>query len=355
MRFTLAEALREAGYRTAGLVSHTFVDTRFGFGEGFEIFEDRKGILQPAEVLNDLAIPILEEIDEENFFFFIHYFDPHFPYEPPAPYDTLYQDNISEEKSMTWKEIKQFAQVKNPIPGGELDRIVALYDGEISYCDAMIGEFIDYLKSSGLYDNTTIVLTADHGEEFKDHDSIGHTRTLYDELVHVPLLVKLPGSEKAGSVVENQVRSIDIAPTLLSITGVDIPPEFLGVDLSPFWSSDNVQLALPAYSETSRHAILRSIRTDDRKYIQNFRQSFYHKRPGGTSERELYHLGADEGETINLASEGGNSLLSLREELFQWIWISWLERKRLPKEGGTEEVIFDKESLDRLRALGYVQ
>jgi arylsulfatase A-like enzyme len=355
MRLTLAEALGEAGYRTAGLVSHTFVDARFGFGEGFEIFEERKGIHQPAEILNDLAISILEEIDGENFFFFIHYFDPHFPYEPPAPYDTLYQDNIPENKSITWKEMKQFAQVKNPLPSEVLDRYIALYDGEIYYNDAMIGEFIDYLKTSGLYDNTTIVLTADHGEEFKDHDSMGHTRTLYDELVHVPLLVKLPGSEKAGTVVENQVRSIDIAPTLLSITGVDIPPEFLGVDLSQFWTSDDTPLALPAYSETSRHAILRSIRTEDRKYIQNFRHSFYHKRPGGTIEREIYHLEVDKGETKNLAVEGGNSLLSLQEELFQWIWISWLERKSLPKEGGTEEVIFDRESLDRLRALGYVQ
>ena len=355
MRLTLAEALREAGYRTAGLVSHTFVDARFGFAKGFDIYEDQKAIHQPAEVVTNIAISILDEIRDQTFFFFIHYFDPHFPYEPPAPYDTLYHTGQPEQKATTWKEMKRFANVQNPLPPGELNRFVALYDGEIAYNDAMIGKLIDHLKSTGIYDRTMIVLTADHGEEFKDHGSLGHTRTLYDELVHVPLLVKLPGSEKAGTVVENQVRSIDIAPTLLSLAGVETPPEFQGVDLSPLWLREDTRLKLPAYSETSRHAILRSIRTGDQKYIQNFRLSFYHTTSNGERENELYDLKADGGEKKNLADVESPTLISLREELFHWAWTCGLERAWLPKEGGTEEVTFDEETLNRLRALGYVQ
>ncbi len=355
MRQTLAEAFLAAGFRTAGIVSHTFVDSRFGFGKGFEIFEDEKVIQEPADRITDLAISILEEVKDERFFLFIHYFDPHFPYEPPAPYDTIQVTPGVDVESMSWKEMKRFAHVRNPVPQAELNRIVGLYDGEIAFTDVMIGRLIEYLKTSGIYDNTIIALTSDHGEEFKDHGSMGHTRTLYDEVIRVPLLIRDPGSQARGVVVEEQVRSMDIAPTLLGAVGVGIPVDFQGFDLSDFWSDPGTVSPLIAFSETSRHAILRSIRTDDKKYIQNIRQSFYHAIPNVENTHELYNLGEDGKELQDRKNEREPLLITIRNRLFEWVRSSELEQDWLPKAGGDEKVTYDQETLDRLRALGYVQ
>ncbi len=357
MRQTLAESFRDGGYATAGIVSHTFVDHRFGFGDGFETFEDERVIHRPAGEVTETAISMIENIKDNGFFFFIHYFDPHFPYEPPAPYDTL-ATAAGEKSPTTWKEMKRFARVSNPLPEKELERSIALYDGEIAYTDAMIGRLIDYLKTSGIYDETVIALAADHGEEFKDHGSMGHTRTLYDELIHVPLIIKLPGSVRSGTVVSSQVRSIDIAPTLLGLGNIRAPSEFIGVDLSPFWSDSGIVMDLPAFSETSRHAVLRSIRRSGYKYIQDIHRSFYHIAPGEPSRSsggELYDLKADPGERDNLGGTGSPIRAELREELFRLNHTNELERKWIPKKGGAQEVTYDQETLDRLKTLGYVQ
>jgi arylsulfatase A-like enzyme len=355
IRQTLAEAFQAEGFRTAGIVSHTFVDSRYGFGDGFEIFEDERVIQEPADQITELAISILEEVKDERFFLFIHYFDPHFPYEPPAPFDTIQVTPGVDVESMSWKEMKRFAHIRNPVPQPELNRIIGLYDGEIAFTDVMIGHLIDYLKTSGLYENTIIALTADHGEEFKDHGSMGHTRTLYDEVIRVPLLIRDPGSGARGIVIEEQVRSMDIAPTLLRGAGIEIPVDFQGVDLSNFWSDQRPVSSLTAFSETSRHAILRSIRTDDNKYIQNIRRSFYHTIPGVENTHELYDLREDAKELRDQKDNGDPPLIPLRNQLFEWVRISELEQDWLPKAGGEEKVTYDQETLNRLRALGYVQ
>jgi len=356
MRSTLAEAMKEGGYRTAGLVSHTFVDRRFGFADGFERYDDKGAIHKGAGVTTNLATSMIDDLRGDDFFFFVHYFDPHFPYDPPAPYDTLFTTAGREKKTITWKDMKQYAHINNPLPPRELERLIGLYDGEINYTDAMVGKFIGHLKKIGIYDRSTILLTADHGEEFKDHGSMGHTRTLYDELIHVPLIIKLPHSEKAGTVIRDQVRSLDIAPTLLHLAGADIPGEFQGVDLSPFWTKGDYHVCLPAHSETSRHAILRSIRAGNYKYIEVVRPSFYHTVKGKSPRiHETYDLGRDSEEKNDLEEDEAAPQASLRKSLFQWISSSEIEHEFLPKAGGTEEVTYDKETLERLKALGYVQ
>ena len=356
LRTTLAEVLRKAGYRTVGMVSHTFVDRRFGFGRGFEVYEDKKLIERPAEEITDMAMSLIEPLRNEPFFLFVHYFDPHFPYDPPPPFDPPAEDEDREpERPLTWTEMKRFAFEDYTIPPDQLERMIDLYDGEIAYTDAMIGRLVENLRSAGIYDRSTIVLTADHGEEFKEHGSMGHTRTLYDEILHVPLLVKLPGSAGAGTVVGQQVRSIDIAPTILRLAGLNPPLEYQGVDLSPFWREGGTQPDLPAFSETSRHAILRSVRDTGYKYIQNIRRSFYLGTASGIGSSEVYCLREDRGERNELSKSKEGEILLLRKELFDWVRHSELERRWIPKAGGTEEITYDKETLDRLRALGYVQ
>ena len=129
-----------------------------------------------------------------------------------------------------------------------------VYDGEISYWDTQFGALVERLKQRGLYDDMTIVVTSDHGEEFMDHGGYWHGTTLYDEMIRVPLVVKLPGSERAGTTAAEWVQSIDIMPTLLRLSGVDVPPGVQGGDL--FEGTDHV------YAEESHEGnVLESLRT----------------------------------------------------------------------------------------------
>ena len=145
---------------------------------------------------------------------FVAYMDPHDPYYE-HPYNGV--------------GYSRAAHVK-PEPG-EADELRKLYDGEISYWDEHFGALVDDLKRRGLYDELTIVVTADHGEEFMEHGGFWHGTTLYDEQLHVPLFVKLPGGERGGSVIAHWVESVDIMPTLLAMQQLPVPESVQGIDL----------------------------------------------------------------------------------------------------------------------------
>ena len=157
----------------------------------------------------------------------LHIFDPHWDYDPPPPYDTLFDPDYTGSADGKYGSIKPYIKAvagyesPPPLSPRDLEHIIALYDGEIAYVDANLGRLFSRIAATGLDRDTVIVLVADHGEEFMEHGSLeGHQWTLYEEVVRVPLIVHVPGLE--GSRVATEVVStVGVAPTLLDLLGVD--------------------------------------------------------------------------------------------------------------------------------------
>ncbi len=313
---TLAERLREHGYRTAAVIGAFVLDSRFGLRQGFDTYEDRWDSQlaitggypeRRGEEVTRVAGDWLDKHASEPFFLFLHYFDPHLPYRPPAPFDSIYADDP--------------------------------YAGEIAYTDRCVGQVIDKLKSLGLYDSSLIVVVGDHGESLGEHGEIDHGYFIYHSTTKVPLIVKLPGSREAGRI-DTTVSLIDIVPTLLGQVGLSIPPDVQGVDLSALLTGGSIGgEERYIYSESMNAtkygcSSLLGIETGRWKYIQ-------------TTEPELYDLAADPGETNNLARQQPRRVRGFKERLR-----SIIEDTLRPPEAESK-LAMDPRSLERLRQLGY--
>jgi arylsulfatase A-like enzyme len=251
--------------------------------------------------------------------------DPHDPYYP-HPYDgTAYAR----------------AAHQHPAPD-EAPRLIQLYDGEITYWDACFGQLLSELKRRGLYDAMTIVVTSDHGEEFQDHGGFWHGTTLYDEALHVPLLVKLPGNQLRGRVVSHLTQSIDIMPSLLKLAGIAIPAGVQGQD----WLSPHDRVFAEENHEGNVLQALRLQRAGSSLKLIEANQG----NPRGLQAQELYRVDQDARELVNLASD--------QPELLQVIGPALALQHEAAAKGQASQqsvdVATDAPSTERLRALGYV-
>jgi arylsulfatase A-like enzyme len=228
---TLAEVLQAAGYRTAAFTGAGQLHSAFGFGQGFEVYHQPVADLAGAV---DEATRWLDGLSGEPFFVFLHTYEVHHPYDPElalleqfAPdYDGELPAEISVEL------LRRINDGELELSEQDLDLVVSAYDAEIREMDRSLGRLLEQLRARGLYEESMIVLTSDHGEEFGEHGWVGwHSHTLYDELLRVPLIVKLPGGRSAGTTIEAPARLIDVAPTITEVAGAPIPPDFDGVDL----------------------------------------------------------------------------------------------------------------------------
>jgi tetratricopeptide (TPR) repeat protein len=239
-------------------------------------------------------------------FVWLHFYDPHDPYEPPPPFSDVYKDR--------------------------------LYDGEIAYADSALGRFLAYLKKQEWYEGAMIVVVGDHGEGLGEHREDTHGIFLYDSTTHVPLIVKLPNQREAGRTVEAQVRTTDIMPTVLSLLGIAAPPSLDGDSLEPFLTGIE---ATPrtVFGETDYPlrfgwAPLRSVRKEGFAFIEA-------PRP------ELYNLHADPGELQNQYEPWDQTVQKLRRVLAE------LSAKS-PAAGKTSPGAVSVSTIDELHALGYL-
>jgi choline-sulfatase len=268
---TVAELLKARGYRTAAFIGAVILDSKNlapGFDRGFDFYDNfpehsstksRWGRLERrGMVVVEHGEDWLSKHARGPRFVWIHLYDPHDPYEPPMPYSEIYKDH--------------------------------LYDGEIAYADSALAHFIAYLKRSGKYGGSVVVVVGDHGEGLGEHGEDTHGIFLYDSTTHVPLIVKLAAGPSAGTVVTAQVRTLDIMPTLLGLAGAPLAQERDGVSLEPYFV-DKGEAGRPAFGETDYPlrfgwAPLRSVRSEGFKFIEA-------PRP------ELYDLGLDAAESRN--------------------------------------------------------
>jgi arylsulfatase A-like enzyme len=219
---TLAEVLREAGYRTGGVVSHFVIGKRRGFHQGFDYFDDSLGVdyrCVTSDRVTDKAIDFLEKESDKPFFLFAHYFDPHYAYRDHEKWD--FADSYHGWRKSDPHDYNAMQTQRHFLNGDDLKYIKDLYDEEIAYTDEQIGRLIDRIVELGLEGETAVIIVADHGEEFMERGWIGHTLSLYDELIHVPLVAVLPGLENESPVVAEPVETRAIFTTLLDYVGID--------------------------------------------------------------------------------------------------------------------------------------
>jgi arylsulfatase A-like enzyme len=348
---TLAERLREAGWATGGVAGSYALAARFGYGQGFEHWDDafepasatvrnRDWEGAPVEVFDRTAdvttARALAWLDRDRaagrpFFLFVHYFDPHAPWVPPAAH------------------VRRFPPADGP--GEGLRALVARYDAEIAFTDEQIGVLLDGLEQRGLAADTLVAITADHGEGLMQHGHLMHGAQIYEEQVRVPLLLRWPARLAGGRVVEGAVSQIDLAPTLLELMGV--PPD-------------------PAHAMQGRSLVpVLEARepVDPARPIFLFRQHYEHGYDSGTpvageqyavrlgdwklilgpeeGTRQLFDVARDPRERRDLAAEQPERAAELERRIADW------RRQHTRQETAPEAI--SPEDLERLRALGYVQ
>ncbi len=318
-----------AGYTTCAVDS--LMRTRLWFGRGYEFYIDpslRHTMLYLAmtcEDLNARAIPWLRAHASEPFFLFIHYWDPHWPFNPPESYRELfYQGNPTDPDNHSldaWWEYPMGAIARDTwlrTANGlvtDAEYVVALYDQEIRYLDDGVGELIAALDELGLAENTLVILTADHGESMIEHGIFFDHHGLYDCTLHVPLIARWPGRLPSGVHLPHTLQVSDIAPTLLDAAGLSIPTAMEG---RSFWrlltGEEQVGGHDRVISLECTWQAKWSLRTDHYKFILARQPDLYSNPP-----RELYDLVADPQEEHNIVAERLEVAAAMEADLEGWI------------------------------------
>jgi len=360
---TLAESLNNAGYRTAGFYGGPYLHPTFGLDQGFDTYascmttipdnysddEVRESALSAmSRSHEDITGPRtrekvgqwLQSIDGEPFFLFLHMWDVHYDYIPPQPYVDMFDPDY--DGDLDGREFLANKSIRPGMPARDFQHLLALYDGEIRFTDDILGEIFSMLEESGRFADALVVITADHGEEFLEHDGKGHGYTLFDEVIRVPLIFRWPGHLPDGQVVQDQVRLIDLLPTILSLAGVDHEPVSQGRDLSPLLQGDTM-IPEPTLAELTRFGgDMTALRSNQHKLISFGHLRFLH-----------FDLEADPLELMPLTQNtrlftySRSSLLNLDESA-----------QRLGKyivSDESSEATLDADMCRRLRALGYIE
>ena len=287
---TLAERFQGGGWTTAGFFAGPYLHPAFGLAQGFEHYEDCSSVadLDAGEVdewamdagvmrashtgiTNPRVLAAVREWmegrdAERPFFAFVHFWDVHFDFTPPAPYDTMFDPGYT--GSITGEGFFFDPRIDASLPERDLQHLRALYDGEIRWTDAHVDELLGDLERLGLAEETVVVLTSDHGTEFFEHGGKAHRTTLYDELIRIPLIVRWPGELPGGRRVAEQTRAIDVAPTLLELAGLPPLAHGMGASLVGLARGEPLDFDNSAVSELSSVGRdLRSVRTREGKVL----------------------------------------------------------------------------------------
>lgn len=257
---TIAERFRAARFRTGAIVNALFVTETFGMTQGFEhvdaVVPRANESARRADATTDAALNWIDHHRDEPFFLFVHYFDAHLLYDPPPEFRTRFADPQDRRPGPILfgrlEDMLDFRGGKVRLDEPIVRRLEKLYDGEVAYLDSQVGRLFDGLAQRGLSSYTVVAVTSDHGEEFFDHGGFEHGHTLYEELLHVPLMIRAPGRTTSGTLltprrVSAVVRLMDVAPTLCELAGVPAPKEIQGDSLLPLMTGRD-DLNRPVYA-----------------------------------------------------------------------------------------------------------
>jgi arylsulfatase A-like enzyme len=329
---TLAEYLKLIGYRTAGLSGNPNNSAARNSHQGFDSFKKLSGAFRQS----NLAVEIIESQPvDEPLFLQLHYLPPHMPYRPKPAFD-LFSDPDYQGPVVPEMHLRPYSIGRKTFSPRDVEQLMGLYDGNLRMADEAISEVLIALKKAGRWDNTIVVVTSDHGEAFDEHGVFSHNSTVFEEMIHVPLLVRLPGGVKPEGVdLSSPAALADVVPTLIGRLGLPPAPEVWGVDL--LRERPERYLFFRTHNPSSADLAVRSDRW--KAIVRSDRQS-----------PRLFDMRADPGEQRNLAPDRPLLLAGLTLRLRDFI-VDW--EQRVPQEAADVELSAEDEAM--LRSLGYVE
>ncbi|MHB8054140.1 MAG: sulfatase [Candidatus Aminicenantales bacterium] len=359
---TLAGKLRERGYATQAITSGGFVSANYGFSKGFDEYHQDQGVLavNQAEKAGRDAVQWIEKNTDRPFFLFLHTYQVHSPYKSPEPYCSMFLRPDARWKTFdVTHDLGGRGGIFKPLSESERANVIGLYDAGVRFTDeTLVKPVVDALRRLGLYDRTMIIVTSDHGEEFYDHGGWNHSHSVYEELIRVPLVIKMPGGEFRGRRYPSIVRLIDLMPTILEAAGVPAGRlDLNGADLAPVLEGkekqDRVFLAELAENVLNCQIPQRLAHNSGRiKVILN--QAFsptqldsFSVKPRAIPLVEIYDLARDPLEKNNIIDRPPAAARDLIEKARKTDLI-------IPKRG-VKETKLDPAVESQLRALGYIR
>ena len=344
---TMAECYADQGYDTGAIINVLFLSPKFGISRGFDDYDFRppredQRVQRRATEVTDTALTWLKAQKKRSgrpFFYMVHYFDPHLTYDPPSRFREKFalpaDWNVDPDLFGTEADMIRLRQGKVDVSLLPLYRLEHLYNGEIAYADEQVGRLLAGLEEMGLDDSTVVVLTADHGEEFLDHRGFEHGHTLYDELIHIPLIIRYPELIKPVRV-RAAVGHVDVAPTLCGLAGVQPESTFQGKSLESLMFGESKKSRAILSQGNMWGPSLTSLRYGGYKLIR------------GAGKVALYHMAVDPHERHDVSGEEGEGE---RRAAMSEVMNNILSRA---KTGQGEVVDLSSAEVKRLGALGYV-
>jgi arylsulfatase A-like enzyme len=322
---TLAEILREQGYNTTsvgfqGNPAARGFDTYLNFPGWGSWAEGRS---PKAQNLNNVAIPELDRLaaDDKPFFLFLRHMDPHAPYLPPEPYERAFYHgdecdpaNKSMEPVMSFKPFCDFFACWMPPGISDKDYVIAQYDGAVAYMDACLQTIFTALEARGILDDTIVVINADHGETLYDHECWFDHHGTYDNVLHIPLILRYPAKVPAGKRLKGFNRQEDLVPTLLELAGIESDTQFDGQSLMKMVRGEVASFDSGFYLTECTWQRKQGWRTPEWKLIEALEPDFHFKPPV-----ELYNLVEDPEENNNLAERCPEAVELLRTRMNAWL------------------------------------
>jgi arylsulfatase A-like enzyme len=346
---TLAERLREEGLRTAGFVDGGFLNSVFGFDRGFETYDHQGGGL--AKIL-PRALNWLDAYAAESFFLFLHTYDIHAPYISPAPYAGMFHEApYTGDLVPTTKRLDQIFLERIELDPVDLQHLVDSYDEGIRYTDAQIGRLFEELESSGRFEDSWVIVTSDHGEEFGEHGSVIHWQLYYQPNLRIPLIVRPPGGVDGPLRIGGNTELIDILPTLLALVDAEPLDAAQGRSLVQEMAARRKGERAVSFAESSQRIALgwwprpeeqhlRSIIQGDYQLIFNER---YRARP------QLFKLSADPMAQHDISEQMPVRVWNMRSRGL----LGMSANQPVEAAGGGSDIELAPELREQLEALGY--
>lgn len=366
----LPAILKNRGYRTLAISHNPHISAANGFSRAFDVFHEffrRKHVARlnafrdPVEraryTWDSLIAPFLAEGDDGPFFIYLHEIDPHSPYTPPAPYDQLYDTGyrLAEARYPTLRNLVQSGRMR--FSQADAGYYMSQYRGEISYMDAFLGKLLADLDRANLTEDTVLIFLADHGDEFMEHGRLGHSQSIFDEVMRVPLIMRLPGVIPQEQRAAVDAELVDVVPTVLQLLGAELPQNVQGKSLTPyFFAPEGYRPWVTTFAkshERSDATSWDSVRLGNYKLIENKLGEDNRK---DEWERALYNMVKDPDEVFNVWFSKPIIGKALHQALM-WRLHSDNSLKHSNREDAEEEGVKpedDPEVMERLRALGYL-
>ncbi len=346
---TIQGELKRNGYSVFGFTTNGNISPDFNFKKDFDRYihlresNDRIGIhVQSGELVDALGF-FLNETFAQPGFIYIHATDPHEPHMAEPRFLQVPPDCKINDPKIFRPSTRNFGA--KAYSEEDVACVRALYDSEVRQSDYYFGKFLDLLKEKHLYDNSLIILTADHGEALFEHGTFGHGQTLYQTELHVPLLMHFPGSQYAGKRITGNARHIDLFPTILDLISAKIPPGVQGSSLLPLLSGQEKENRFVFSELLLDRANRKCLIVDHYKMLEIA--------PGGNRSRfEMYDVASDPMETIEISDQQPVLSGYMRMTLHQWAEVQAKRKATLQKP---RDAVLDKETEETLRALGYLQ